>query len=303
MLDLLVGTGELAGAAGARALLAGRGLLADDLGVQRARAFLREMIGLRVLRPLVDHDIDDLRNHVAGALDHDGVADPDVAPLAQFLTVAADAPDVILIVQRDVLHDDAADPDRLELADRRERAGAPDLDFYVPQHRGGALGRKLVRDRPARGARDKTKPLLPIQPVDLVDDAVDVVVEPGTLLLDLAVERDQLLDRVADFGQRVGLEAAMFEPGDHAGLRLRRHLRHLPPGIGEKAERARGGDRRVLLAQRARSRIARIDEYRVACGLLPLVERKEPLLGHVDFAAHLADFGHLAAFQFLRNVL
>jgi len=32
-------------------------------------------------------------------------------------------------VQRDVLHDHAADADRLELADRRERAGAADLDF------------------------------------------------------------------------------------------------------------------------------------------------------------------------------
>ena len=43
VLDLLERTGELAGAAGARALLAGRGFLAHHLGVQRARAFLREI--------------------------------------------------------------------------------------------------------------------------------------------------------------------------------------------------------------------------------------------------------------------
>ena len=260
MLDLLVGTGELAGAAGARALLAGRGLLAHDVGVQRARAFLRKMIGLGVLRPLVDHDIDDLRDDVAGALDHHGVADPDVAALAQLLAVAADAADVILIVQRDVLHDDAADADRLELADRRERAGAPDLDLDIPEHGGGALGREFVRDRPARRPRDEAEPLLPVDAVDLVDDAVDVVVEPGALLLDLAVKRDQLLDRMADFRQRVGLEAAAFEPGDHAGLGIRRHLRHLSPGVGEKTERTRGGDRGILLAQRAGGRIARIGE-------------------------------------------
>src|SRR6476646_4689997 len=135
MLDLLVGTGELAGAAGAGALLAGGGFLAHHIGVQRARTLLRKVIWFRVLRPLVDHDVDDLGNHVAGALDHDGVADPDIPALAQLLAVAADPLDVVLIMQRDVLHDDAADADRLELADRRERTGAPDLDLDIPEHR------------------------------------------------------------------------------------------------------------------------------------------------------------------------
>src|ERR1700731_2478706 len=140
MLDLLIGAGELTGAAGARALLAGRGLLAHDVGVQRARTFLRKVIRFCFLWPLVDHDIDDLGNDVAGALNDHRVADPDVAALAQLFAVAANAPDVILIVQRDVLHDHAADADRLELADRREGAGAPDLDLDVAEYRHGALG-------------------------------------------------------------------------------------------------------------------------------------------------------------------
>src|SRR5437762_2168855 len=89
MFDLLERTGELAGAAGARAFLAGCRFLAYDVGVQRAWAILREVKFLRALRPLVDHDIDDLRNHVAGALDHDGVAEPDVATLAQLLALVA----------------------------------------------------------------------------------------------------------------------------------------------------------------------------------------------------------------------
>src|SRR6201988_1360365 len=54
VLDLLERTGELAGAAGARALLARGGLLAHHVSVQRARALLREMEFLRALRPLVD---------------------------------------------------------------------------------------------------------------------------------------------------------------------------------------------------------------------------------------------------------
>ncbi len=35
---------------------------------------------------------------------------------------------------------------------------------------------------------------------------------------------------------------------------------------------------------------------------LLLVEREKGLLGHVDFAAHLADVGHVAALQLLRHV-
>src|SRR5580692_10149634 len=204
VLDLLEGTGELAAAAGARALLAGRGLLAHHVGVQRARTLLRKVKLFGILRPLVDHDIDHLRNHIAGALDHDRVADPDIAAVAQRLALVADPFDVVFIVQRHVLHDDAADADRLQLADRRERAGAPDLNLDIAQHRDGALGWELVRNRPARGPRDKAKTFLPIEPIDLVDDAVDVVVEPGALFLDLAMKRDQLLDRVTDPGQRIG---------------------------------------------------------------------------------------------------
>ena len=74
------------------------------------------------------------------------------------------------------------------------------------------LGRELVRDRPARRARDEAEPLLPVEPVDLVDDAVDVVVERGALLLDLGVGVEQLLDRPTQLGQRIDLEAPALEP-------------------------------------------------------------------------------------------
>src|SRR5213078_771283 len=157
---------------------------------------LRKLIGPRILRPLVEHYVHHLRNDVAGALDDDGVADPDIAALAQLLAMAADAPDVILIVQRDVLHDDAADADRLQLADRRERAGAADLDFNIAEHGHGALGREFVSDRPARRPRHEAEAPLPVEPIDLVDDPIDIVIESGALLLDLAVECDQLIDRV-----------------------------------------------------------------------------------------------------------
>ena len=70
---------------------------------------------------------------------------------------------------------DAADEHRLQPRDRRDRAGAADLDVDA-QHLGRHfLGRELVRDREARRARDEAELGLLREAVDLVDDAVDVV--------------------------------------------------------------------------------------------------------------------------------
>ena len=96
-----------------------------------------------------------------------------------------------------LVHDDAADRDRLQPRHRRQRAGAADLDVDAVQDGGRLLGREFVRHRPARAARDEAEPLLQVEPVDLVDDAVDVVAERGAARLDLAVEREHLLDRMA----------------------------------------------------------------------------------------------------------
>ena len=65
---------------------------------------------------------DDLRDHVAGALDDHVVA------LADLLAV-----DVLLVVQRRARDGDAADLDRLEHRPRVERAGAADADQDLEQ--------------------------------------------------------------------------------------------------------------------------------------------------------------------------
>ena len=145
-------------------------------------------------------------------------------------------------MQGRVLHDHAADRDRLELGDRGECAGTADLNLDVADDGGGPFGRKLVRNRPTRIARDESEPLLPIEAVDFVDHAVDVVVERGALGLDFVVEREHRIHRVADLHQRVGLEAAGGKPFDHAGLSLRGQLAHFSPAVGKEAERSRSRD-------------------------------------------------------------
>ena len=172
---------------------------------------------------------DDLRDDVAGALDDDGVADAEIDAVADRIAVVADALDVVLIVQRRVRHHDAADGDRLEPRHRRQRAGAADLDIDAVEDRRRLLGREFVRDRPARAARHEAEPILPVEPVDLVDHAVDVVAERGALLADLAVEFQDGVDILAELRPRIDDKAGLVHPLQHAVLRIGRHARSSRP--------------------------------------------------------------------------
>ena len=193
-----------------------------------------------------------------------------------------------------------ADGDGIEPRHRRQRTGAADLDLDLPQHRRRLLGRKLVGDRPARGARDKAEALLQRDAVDLVDHAVDIVGQRRPLGLDAVVLREQRLRGVGQNHQRVDRQAIPGEGLDHAGLGVGRRSRGLAPGVGEEVQRARRGHRRVDLAKRAGGRVAGIGVKRSAGLRLPRVDAGEPVLGHVDLAAHVEDARRLA-FQGVRN--
>ena len=293
---------QFAGAATAGILLAG--LLVDLARRRRAadRTGMREFIRHRVRRPLVDDDADDLRDDVARPLDHDGVADANVVALADRLAVRIEALDVILVVQRDVLDDDAADRDRRQPRHRRQRAGAADLDIDLVDRGRCLLGREFVGDGPARLAGDETPATLQFELVDLVDDAVDVVAERRALFLDQLVLGDQVVDRFRPHHQRAYPEPPFGEFPHRLILRRRRVLGGVAPGIGEEIEVAAGGDGGILLAQRAGRRVARIDIVLAAGGRRALLERLEFRIGHVDLAAYLDGFGPACALQPVRNV-
>src|SRR5690606_27132339 len=112
--DRLCRAYETARAAAHRlAFLADRMAAADGTGV-------REFKGLRLGRTLLQHDVDDLRDHVARALDNHRIADADVAALADRLAVQANALDVVLVVEGRVCHDHAADGDGFETRHGRQ---------------------------------------------------------------------------------------------------------------------------------------------------------------------------------------
>jgi hypothetical protein len=107
----LRGADQPAGTA-ATASPSSRTALLPQIGQTSGKTYSRD-----VGRPLLQHDADHLGDHVAGALDDDRVADADIL-----------AADLVFVVQGRVRHDDAADRDRRQPRDRRQRAGAADLD-------------------------------------------------------------------------------------------------------------------------------------------------------------------------------
>ena len=126
----------------------------------------------------------------------------------------------------------------LQLGDRRELAGATHLDVYVEKHGLRLFGGEFVRDRPARRARDEAQTVLQIEPVDLVDDAVDIVAEVGALLLDMAVEGEKLFRRPAVAHQRIDAEAPFLERLPASPIAFRRALRSSRPRHRRRSEAA-----------------------------------------------------------------
>ena len=164
-----------------------------------------------------------------------------------------------------------------------------------------------MRDRPAWRLCDLAQPRLPVEPVDLVDDAVDVERQVGTFGFDLAIDcecRRRPFDPRKPLGDRKA-PAAQFI--DDLCLGLTRHDAGFAPAMREEPQRPARGDARVLLAQRSGGGVARIGELpRVLAGFLrhgeqARVERGEVVFRHVDLAANLEDRRRFAV-QLLRNV-
>ncbi len=232
--------------------------------------------GVASVRPLLRHAAQDLRDHVAGALQHHGVADAHVL-----------AGDLVLVVQAGALHQHAADIHRLQFRHRGQRAGAAHLDADILQHCRCLFGRELPGDRPAGRPADEAKATLQRQVVDLVHDAVDVVFQFGPLHRDVRLERGGVFLGQQQAGQRIHLETPGAQAVQVVPVRVGDGFAGLAHGIGEQRQRPPGGDLRVELAQAAGRGVARVGEHLVAGLGLRRVHRQEVGLGHEHFAADL----------------
>ena len=261
------------------------------LGHRLAAAF-RAVIGERESRArfVAGQVLHHLRNHVARALQHHAVAHPHPQPR-----------DLVAVVERDVGNDHAAHRHRRQAAHGRQLASAAHLDVDGFQRGFGAFGGKLVRHAPARRLGDKTQPLLPVEPVDLVDHAVDVIGQVRPLALDPPVML-QHRGRIGAAHQQRGYRHA---PGrnclHHLQLGRPRNLARRAPAVRPEPQGTAGGDAGVLLPQRSGGGIARVGKDLVPPLRLRGVERGEIGLAHEHFAANFEHGRHVAA-QGLRNV-
>ncbi len=194
--------------------------------------------------------------------------------------------DLVLIVQRGVRHHHAADADRFQPRDRRQRAGAADLYVDGVDDSDGLLRREFMRDRPARRAGDEAEPFLPVEAVDLVDDAVDLIGKVRALLPHAFVVFENVGGAAADF-RGLGFSKAPCEQFfADAVLRVGDVLFHFTECIAEEMQWALGRDFEIQLAQAARRGVARVGENLLSGRRLRLVHLHEVVAAHVDFAAH-----------------
>ena len=217
-----------------------------------------------------------LRDHIAGPLDHHPVAHADVL-----------AADFVLVMQRGVGHHHPADGHRFKPGHRGQGAGAAHLDVDGVQYGLGLFCRKLVRQSPPRRPRDLAQPVLIIMPVDLVDDAVDVIAEVRTRSADGSIGRQQPGHVWTSPGQRVDAETHAAKGGKALHMRVGKRRARLAKRIGEEPQVARCGHLGVLLAKRSGGRVAGIGEYLAAGGVLRRIQRQKVAPIHIELASHL----------------
>ena len=161
-----------------------------------------------------------------------------------------ESPHFVFVVQGGIRDRDAADEHRRQLGHRREFSGASDLHIDA-EHLGHLfLGRIFVRHCPARFAGDEAELALQIEPIDLVDHAIDVEREAVARLRDRSVVIDQALralhhaavgvHRNAHGGERIEHAAVR---GWHVGPAL-----HFAQPIGEERQGPLRGHRGIELA-------------------------------------------------------
>ena len=301
-LDRLGGADQFTRAAPARVRLAGLFIDLPDRRRAAHRTDFGKLVGHRALGPLVEDHPDDLRDHVPGPLDNDGVADADVDAVADRRAVAVEALDIVFVVQRHVLDHDATHGDRRKPRHRRQRAGAANLDINAIDGRGCLLGREFVRDGPAGFAGHRAPAPLQVEPVELIDHPVDVVAEARPLRLDDPVLGEQFVDGLGAHHQRADGKAPAGEPMHRIVLGLGGIFRRRAPGVGEEVELPAGGDERVLLTEGAGGGVARVDVVLPTRRRRARLERLELGIGHVDLAANLDTGRPALALEPMRDI-
>src|SRR5438445_621293 len=137
------------------------------------------------------------------------------------------------------------------------------------------------------GTRTTGEPHLPIEPVHLVDHAIDGVRKPVARLSHLPVIAEQPFGALHQLALLRYAKPELDEPRKRLRLPAPARLRGAADGIGEEPERPRRGHARIELAHRAGGGVARVDVLLFSQLALARVEGVEVAAVHRDLAAHL----------------
>ncbi len=215
------------------------------------------------------------------------IADPDVLPA-----------DLVDVMERRPGDGRAGDLRRPQVRDRRQGSGAPDIRDDVLEDGLDLLRRELVGDRPARRPADHPEPLLLVEPVDLDDHAVGLVGQVVALVAPGLREGDDGLDVEAGLVVRIDREAEGGQPIERGRLgNDARRTALLEELVGPRRQQPIRGDLRVLLAERARARVAGVRVEGKPCLLALRVDPGEFGLRHEDLAAGVERRGLLQAIR------
>ena len=185
----------------------------------------------------------------------------------------------------------------LQFGHRRDRPGLAHLHIDRQQPCGGFPLLPFVSHHPARTLRRRAQPLalgkivdLQHQPVDLEVQLVQFLDQP-VAVLDGGVERGKAFDHG---GRRQSVPADLAQE-----VHVVRSLDSLavPDAVAEHAQPAFRTDPRVQHPHGTGGQIAGIGVRRLPGGLLPLVQRDQIRIGHVDLAADFEHRRHIRAGQ------
>ena len=180
-------------------------------------------------------------------------------------------------------------------------AGASHVHTDIQQFGVHLFGRVLVRHRPARHAGGVAQLSLGREVVDLNDNAVDFVHQRVALFAVLVNEVEHRFGVGGNFA--VGAHGQTPGGKQIVGLVLGGNIQAgaRTDAVHVHAQRARGGNRRVLLAQRACRGVTRVREGVLASGNHRLVELLKIGGGDEHFTADFNLFGVVLAGQLLRD--
>ena len=158
-----------------------------------------------------------------------------------------------------------------------------------------------MRQRPARSFRYKAEPLLIIEPVNLVDHPVNLVIKVRPRARNLGIMRQKAFQAVNAGKERRNGKPKCSQSFDHLLLRVPRNRRMRTPTMRPEPQRPRCGYACIFLPKRSGGSIARIGEEFCILVFLSGIERCKGSALHIDLAAHFEDIGKIAR-HLLRNV-